>query len=377
MKRLSKIFLPIVICLITAQNAFACGGCTLGPLWFKFPYCLAWMKIFVAWNVGLFVIKLIYDRKNILRFIGYSFLAYFIFAVTFLMGFPFYAAIVIFLSAWVVSYAGAFTRREREDRPASNNAYLWLNHAVLICLIISGIFFQQRFIRGGVEYRLSHISSGLFMFEYCRKVADENLLDEATLMRMLKSDNKDAKSNAAGVFGYQQNTNAIEQLIEEMKNSDDKYFPPKPFQCALQMITEEKFDKKKEWLEWWEDRNKTSNAPSSPDKKPNGEALSKAFVDRYPRLKELTLSDFANPAVSLYNEENESESRKAYLDGYMMGVQYGLKWLQDIRGFQSISTSGAKRPKEYGYEDGIHAVRLRASKIIGEFYPDNKPEKQP
>lgn len=100
------------------------------------------------------------------------------------------------------------------------------------------------------------------------------------------------------------------------------------------------------------------------DSKPvieNIEASGKSLIEQYPELKKLTASDFP-PSSTPYPDNNEQ--RASYLRGYIMGVEQALILLRDARGVKSITTSGAKKPKEYGYEDGIHAVRIKVGELI-------------
>jgi hypothetical protein len=167
---------------------------------------------------------------------------------------PVYLAIVAgFLGLWFYFYARAWRRRKKEDRPRDNTAYLLLNHITLCCLILSAIYCQWRFLTGGIKYRLTLESAGRFMSEYTREVASTDALGESAIFELLTGENRHGKANAASIFAHQKNHRAVSQLIEEMKNSDDEYFPPKPFIRALQQITQKDWQTREEWLRWWEE----------------------------------------------------------------------------------------------------------------------------
>lgn len=267
----TRITKAIVLILFLIPSAtFACGACGETMVYLTFPYYRIWAAILPLWLIAAFImhmltggVKGLSAGKVVGQIAGLLFL---VFAGS--LGGLFIWLVINYIASCV-----KWIRKRRHKELAKKVKHLAvLNSVTLVLLLSTGIYSQVKFLSYDDAELISRVQSGTGPARsLAKRIAKRNSIPRERLLEMLRSENPNARNNAADVIRLLKDPSYLEQVMEIVKDySDEKFKNTFYVEFYLWSIRPEggmgiESGDRVAWLKWWEEYNTTQyDVPTTP-----------------------------------------------------------------------------------------------------------------
>ncbi len=248
----------VLILFLIPSAAFACSVCREMLVYLTFPYYRIWAVILALWLVGAFIMHAISGGVKGLsagKVVGQ------IAGLLFLIFAAFLGGLFIWLVINYIASCVKWIRKRRHKELAKKVKLLAvLNSATLILLLSTGIYTQVKFLSYDDAELISRVLPGTGSSRsLTKRIAERNSIPRERLLEMLRSENPNARNNAADVIRLLKDPSYLEEVMEIVKDySDEKFKNTFYVEFYLWSIRPEgsmgiEIGARAAWLKWWEE----------------------------------------------------------------------------------------------------------------------------
>lgn len=239
----------LILVLLLAQPAAACGVCGFEMLNCALPFYSDWMKVLTVWLGLALLIRLV--TFSLSRSECRSAAAW---AAVFVVGAAFVAPLVALalMLWWLIAFLKLWWALRGREAGPGERPLLGLNQITAAVLVVVAVFaVAEKRSMPELEYKMSRLRGSAAGYGLRSRIARERLLTPPDLIRLARQGSELQRYNAVSVMGRYGEPAFVPVLIEKLEDEDASV--SSAALDSLREITGERLTLPAEWRRWMEE----------------------------------------------------------------------------------------------------------------------------